>query len=134
MLRRCPLLIVLFLIGVSVPGLVFAQKTRTSYGGTSGYNVPLWVAQDAGLFKKYGLISELILISGDAASLQALLANDLDFANGAGTTPIQGTLQGADFVIVASSYNLMPYSFVVTPDIRTPADLKGKRMAVSRLG
>jgi NitT/TauT family transport system substrate-binding protein len=133
MLRRCQVM-VLFLIVFFVPALVFAQRVRTSYGGTSGYNVPLWVAHEAGFFKKQGLTSELILISGDAASLQALLANDLDFTNAAGTTPIQGTLQGADFVIVASSYNLMPYSFVVTPDIRTAADLKGKRMAVSRLG
>ena len=50
------------------------------------------------------------------------------------TTPIQATLQGADFVIIASSYNLMPYSFVVHQDIRSAADLKGKRLAVSRLG
>ncbi|HEY7164874.1 MAG TPA: NrtA/SsuA/CpmA family ABC transporter substrate-binding protein [Candidatus Binatia bacterium] len=131
--RRCRL-IFSFLIIIFIPISASAQKVRTSYGGTSGYNVPLWVAQEAGFFKKHGITSELILISGDAASLQALLANDLDFTNAAGTTPIQGTLQGADFVIVASSYNLMPYSFVVTPDIRTAADLKGKRMAVSRLG
>ena len=131
---RCSKLMIFLWAFWLTPSLVFAQKARTSYGGTSGYNVPLWVTHDAGLFKKYGLTSELILISGDAASLQALLANDLDFTNAAGTTPIQGTLQGADFVIVASSYNLMPYSFVVTPDIRTAADLKGKRMAVARLG
>jgi NitT/TauT family transport system substrate-binding protein len=133
MLRRCQLIVLFFTVTFISP-LALAQRVRTSYGGTSGYNVPLWVTQDAGLFKKQGLTSELILISGDAASLQALLANDLDFTNAAGTTPIQGTLQGADFVIVASSYNLMPYSFVVTPDIRSAADLKGKRMAVSRLG
>jgi len=30
----------------------FRSKVRTSYGGTSGYNVPLWVAQEAGFFKK----------------------------------------------------------------------------------
>src|ERR1051326_4216310 len=131
--RRCRL-IVSFLIIIFIPGLASGQKARTSYGGTSGYNVPLWVTQDAGLFKEQGLAPELILISGDAASLQALLANDLDFTNAAGTTPIQGMLQGADFVLVGSSYNLMPYSFVVTPDIRTAGDLKGKRMAVSRLG
>ncbi|TAJ92963.1 hypothetical protein EPO44_14055, partial [bacterium] len=40
----------------------------------------------------------------------------------------------ADTVIIASSYNLMPYSFVVHSDIHSAADLKGKRMAVSRLG
>ena len=113
---------------------VHAQTVRTSYGGTSGYNVPLWVTQEAGLFKKYGLTSELILISGDAAALQAMLANDLNFANAPGTAPIQAALQGADFVFIASSYNLMPYSFVVHPDIRSAKDLKGKLMAVARIG
>ncbi len=116
------------------PASLHAQTIRISYGGTSGYNVPLWVTHDAGLFKKNGLSSELILISGDAASLQAMLANELDFANAAGTTPIQARLQGADFVIIASSYNLMPYSFVVRKEIQGAADLKGKRIAVSRLG
>lgn len=133
MLPRCKM-IILFLVFLMTPWLGYAQTVRISYGGTSGYNVPLWVTQEAGLFKKYGLTSELILISGDAASLQAMLANELDFANAAGTTPIQATLQGADFVIIASSYNLMPYSFVVHQDIRSAGDLKGKRMAVSRLG
>ena len=133
MLLRCQILI-FFVTSLLTPWFGYAQTVRTSYGGTSGYNVPVWVAQEAGLFKKYGLTSELILISGDAASLQAMLANELDFTNAAGTTPIQATLQGADFVIIASSYNLMPYSFVVHQDIRSAADLKGKRMAVSRLG
>jgi ABC-type nitrate/sulfonate/bicarbonate transport system substrate-binding protein len=36
--------------------------------------------------------------------------------------------------IIASSYNYMPYSFVVGKDIRSPADLKGKRLAIARLG
>ncbi len=133
MLLRCKM-IILFLVLLMTPSFGYAQTVRISYGGTSGYNVPLWVTQEAGLFKKYGLTSELILISGDAASLQAMLANELDFTNAAGTTPIQATLQGADFVIIASSYNLMPYSFVVHQDIRSAGDLKGKRMAVSRLG
>jgi len=127
-------MIVLFLVWLITPWFAYGQTVRISYGGTSGYNAPLWVTQEAGLFKKYGLTSELILISGDAASLQALLANELHFTNAAGTTPIQATLQGADFTIIASSYNLMPYSFVVHQDIRSAADLKGKRMAVSRLG
>ncbi|MBI2999193.1 MAG: NrtA/SsuA/CpmA family ABC transporter substrate-binding protein [Deltaproteobacteria bacterium] len=132
-LSRCKWIVVFFGV-LAVASSGYAQTIRISYGGTSGYNVPVWVTHEAGLFKKYGLTAELILISGDAASIQALLANELHFANAAATTPIQTTLQGADTVIIASSYNLMPYSFVVHPDIRTPADLKGKRMGVSRLG
>lgn len=132
LLSRCKMIIILFFLVASSSG--YAQTVRISYGGTSGYNVPLWITHEAGLFKKYGLTAEMILISGDAASIQALLANELQFANAAGTTPIQATLQGADTVIIASSYNLMPYSFVVQPDIRSAADLKGKRMAIARMG
>lgn len=133
MLARCKMIMIFlgFLL-FSTPG--YAQTVRISYGGTSGYNVPLWITHEAGMFKKHGLAAELILISGDAASIQALLANELHFANAAGTTPIQATLQGADTVIIASSYNLMPYSLVVQPDIRSAAELKGKRMAIARLG
>lgn len=112
----------------------YAQNARTSYGGTSGFNVPIWVAQEAGFFKKHSLNSELVLISGDAAAFQAMLAGELAFANAAGTAAIQANAQGADFVIIASSYNLMPYSFVVRPEIRTATDLKGKVMSVARLG
>ena len=125
-------------------GIVFAAMTmfnsahsqpiRISYGGTSGYNVPVWVTQDAGLFKTYGLNAELIFISGAAPGMQAMLANKIHFANTSGSAPINATLQGTDSVIIGTSYDLIPYGFVVHKDIQTPADLKGKVVAISRLG
>lgn len=111
-----------------------AQSLRISYGGTSGYNVPMWVTQEAGLFKKYGLGVELIMIAGAAQSMQAMLANETQVANTSGAAPINAKLQSADAVIVATSYDLVPYGFVVHGDIRTAADLKGKRVAISRFG
>ncbi len=111
-----------------------AQPVRISYGGTSGYNVPVWVTQDAGLFKTYGLNTELIFISGAAPGMQAMLANEVQFANTSGSAPINATLQGTDSVIIGTSYDLIPYGFVVNKDIQTPADLKGKIVAISRLG
>jgi len=111
-----------------------AQPVRISYGGTSGYNVPVWVTQDAGLFKTYGLNTELIFISGAALGMQAMLANEVHFANMLGSAPINATLQGTDSVIIGIFYDLIPYGFVVNKDIQTPADLKGKIVAISRLG
>lgn len=131
MFRYGKFIVMILLLGLAP---AYAQTARTSYGGTSGFNVPIWVGQEAGFFKKHGINSELILISGDAAAFQTMLANDLNFANAAGTAAIQANIQGADFVIIASSYNLMPYSFVVRPEIRTAADLRGKLMSVARLG
>jgi ABC-type nitrate/sulfonate/bicarbonate transport system substrate-binding protein len=66
--------------------------------------------------------------------IHALLANEVQVVNTAGFVPIQARLQGGDVLIVATSYNFIPYSFVVHQDIRSPSDLKGKRIALSRLG
>src|SRR6266550_4015900 len=132
--KLVPLIALILGIWLVAPRRVAAQAVRISYAGISGYNVPLWVADEAGLFKKYKLAEELILISGGSTNIQALLANEVRLANVAGSAPIQAKLQGGNVTIIASSYNYMPYSLVVNKDIRSPADLKGKRLAIARLG
>jgi len=110
------------------------ETLRMSYAGTSGYNVPFWVSYEAGLFKKYGLSSELLLISGGSTNIQGLLANEIQFVNAGATPAIQAIMQGAEVVMIASYYNFMPYSFVVNSNIRSATELKGKRLAITRLG
>lgn len=132
MLRRFLLALILLVFGTGPAS--HAQTVRISYAGISGYNVPLWVAHEAALFKKHGLVEELILIGGGSTNIQVVLANEIRFANVSGSAPIQAKLQGGDVVIIASSYNYIPYSFVVHKDIRSPAELKGKRIAITRLG
>lgn len=133
MLRRYTVaLACLIVLMLSRPG--HPQSVRISYGGTSGYNVPIWVTAEAGLFKKHGLHGELIMISGASQSMQAMFANETQVANTSGSAPINAKLQGADAVVIATSYDLIPYGFVVHKDIRTPADLKGKKIAISRFG
>ena len=133
-MQSLPKWLLIALVSIFVPWTGYAQTVRISYAGISGYNVPLWVTDEAGLFKKYGLAEELILISGGSTNIQALLANEVRLANVAGSAPIQAKLQGGNVTIIASSYNYMPYSLVVNKDIRSPADLKGKRLAIARLG
>jgi ABC-type nitrate/sulfonate/bicarbonate transport system substrate-binding protein len=112
----------------------FAQSIRVSYVGTTGTNAPLWVTQEAGFLKKHGLTTDLILISGGSTIIQALLAQEIAFATISGPAVIQAKAQGADVVIIGSPYNLMPYSLVVHGSIRSPSDLKGKRVAIARFG
>jgi NitT/TauT family transport system substrate-binding protein len=123
-----------FLILVLTHTVGNAQPTRMSYVGTTGTNAPLWVTHEAGLFKKYGLSADLILISGGSTILQALLSNEVSFINVGGPPVIQARLQGADVLIIASPYNVMPYSLIVPGNIRSPDDLKGKRVAIARFG
>jgi ABC-type nitrate/sulfonate/bicarbonate transport system substrate-binding protein len=50
-----PVIALILGVVLIVAGGLHAQTVRISYAGISGYNVPLWVADEAGLFKKYKL-------------------------------------------------------------------------------
>ena len=93
MLRRSRVLL-LFVMVLAMPQLGYSQPFRISYGGTSGYNVPIWVTQEAGLFKKHGLNGELVMIAGASQSMQAMLANETQVANTSGSAPDSGKNPG----------------------------------------
>ncbi len=116
------------------PGLARSQGVRISYSGVSGQNLPFWVTYEAGLYKKHGVCAEMVFISGGLTNIQALLANEIAFTYLGGASPIQAIVQGGDMVILATAYGLMPYGLIAAKNINTAAELKGKRIAVSRLG
>jgi NitT/TauT family transport system substrate-binding protein len=122
------------LLTIALAHATWAQRARMSYAGTAGFNMPFMVAHEAGLYKKYGLRDELIFIPGAATTMQAVLAGEFEFVNSSGSPAINSILQGADVVIIATSYDAMPYSLVVNKEIRSADDLRGKTMGVARLG
>jgi ABC-type nitrate/sulfonate/bicarbonate transport system substrate-binding protein len=111
-----------------------AEKLVADFGGTAGFQSASWVAKDAKLFEKYGLDVDLVMITGGARSVAALLGGSTQFATGSGTAPLLAQARGSDVVILAASYNKFPYAFVVKPDIRSPKDLKGKRIGILNFG
>lgn len=111
-----------------------ADKIVADFGGISGFQSASWVAKDLRLFAKYGLDVDLVMITGGARSVAALLGGSTQFATGSGTAPLLARARGSDVVILAASYNKFPYAFVVKPDIRSPKDLKGKRISILNFG
>ena len=132
------ILVKAFMLAVSLVTLFettsHAQSIRMSYTGTPGFMTPFWLIQEAGLLKKQGLRGEQIMVTGGAVNIQVLIAGEVDFINAAGPPLINAVLKGADLTIIASSYNLLPYGLVVTKDIRSASDLKGKRLTLSGFG
>ena len=76
----------------------------------------------------------MLLISGGLTNIQSVMANEIGFTYLGGASPLQATVQGADIVILATAYGLMPYGMVSGKNIHAPADLKGKIFVVARLG
>jgi len=107
-------------------------KLNAAYSAESSWSLATWVAFDAGYFKKYGLDVNLVLIRSAATITSALIAGETPMIQLGGNGTIQAALQGADTVNVLTLVSIIPQSLVVTPDIKTADDLKGKRFGVSR--
>ena len=95
----------------------------------------MWIAEEKGLFRKHGLDTEII-ITGQGAStgISALLANDIQLVASAGDALVASRLQGGDTVMLASLVNKGLQRIMARSDIKTPAELKGKRIGVTRIG
>jgi NitT/TauT family transport system substrate-binding protein len=130
---------VTFVVGVSFAPVSLAadrplQKINVAYSSISGNVSPLWVAQDKGFFRKYGLEVQAVLIESGTTTAQALVAGDLSFASVAGPAAIQSNLRGADIVIIAGIINTLVYQLYTEKGITRPDQFKGKSVAVTRFG
>ena len=110
------------------------KKIAIAYSGISPSQAPAWVAYEQGLFKKYGLDVQLIFIEAGSRTVQTLISGDVAAAQVAGTSVMQSNLQGSGVVMIAGFLNTMDYKFIVARDITRPDQLKGKTVAVSRVG
>jgi NitT/TauT family transport system substrate-binding protein len=110
------------------------EKLIADYGGHAGFQSATWVGKDLKIFDKHGLDVEVIMITGAARSVAALLGNSTHFSTGSATGPLAAAVRGSDIKVIAASYNKFPYAFVVRPDIRNPNDLRGKRVNILNYG
>jgi NitT/TauT family transport system substrate-binding protein len=128
-------LCLLVLISLFAPICGWAQTTniRIAFNGFGGMT-PFYLGQDAGIFRKQGLTLEMIFIPGGSLSLQSLIGRSLEVLMTGGPPVVNAYLQGAKIKIIGGATNLLPYMFVATGGIRSPEQLKGKKIGISRFG
>ena len=113
-----------------------ATQTVISYASfnerTAGI---LLVAEDQGFFRKQDLDARLVYVRAGNVALSALAAGESQFYFGSGTGVTLGAVAGGlDGVFVAGLVNRLTGTFVVHPQIKTPADLKGRNIGVQSIG
>jgi ABC-type nitrate/sulfonate/bicarbonate transport system substrate-binding protein len=128
--------ITLLLIIVSAGVSSAAERAlRVAYPAPAGAFLPLWAAQDAGIFKKHGLSVELIAVGSSTRGIAAMVSGDLDILAGGGTGGITAQLQGyTDMALFANVIQTFLFSVMVHPSITDVSQLRGKRMGVTRFG
>ena len=122
--------------GTPVGGGLAAEGTRflASYGGTAGYQLPLWVNKELGFTKKYGVDLQIILIQAGSPNIQALLGGSIQLTQTAASSAVLGAVRGAPVVIVATLENKLPLQLISRPEIKEPQQLRGKVIGINRFG
>ena len=110
-----------------------ADKIRIAYTSPGPQHGVLWVGDVAGVFKKNNLDLEIIYMPGNI-SMGSLISGELNFGQMTGALMSPARMQGSDVVMLVSIQELLDDRLVVRPNIKTPEELKGKRIAVSRFG
>src|SRR5262245_62722069 len=105
------------------------------YSSPSGMFTPLFIAQERGLFKKYGLgVKQLLLLRGTGpAAAQMLVAGTAPVA-GLGGALVEAGMHGGGLVYIASMSNHLIFSLYSRPEIARPEGLRGKTVAVDAKG
>jgi NitT/TauT family transport system substrate-binding protein len=109
-------------------------KVVVGYGSTDDGVAILGFAKETKLFEKRGLDVELVGMGTGSVSLRALIAKDLEISSLSGSGLVQAALQGADTVLIAALINGFVFKVFSAPEISSPAQLKGKKLGVSRYG
>ena len=92
----------------------------------AGSSSVLWIAKDAGIFKKHGLDVNVIYIEGTPKALMSLFAGELQVVAGTGPAVASARVRGADASMIMGFEVYLPYYLIATPAIKSVEDLKGK--------
>ena len=125
------------IVGFVVHFLTFAAAgesqvvpIKIAYATTSGIRLPLWIAEEAKLYEKYGLDAKLINIPSGNTAISALVSGEVDIVSGSGSATIVAAGRGLPVVIVGS-FGSTTYKLVANPGV---TDLRGKVVGTSRIG
>ena len=127
------LVLSIFLLGAST---IHAAQPLTKVVMTSGSfserDAVNYVAQDQGFFRRYGLELTFVIVRNGPVGMAALASGETQMHSGSATGAVLGSAaEGMDLVFVAGIINKLIGNIMASPKIKTPADLKGKVIAVT---
>ncbi|TMC75870.1 MAG: ABC transporter substrate-binding protein [Chloroflexi bacterium] len=97
-------------------------------------HLPPYVAQELGYFKDENLTVELVRFEGGVGALRSMAAGGVNMA-GTSTEPVISAISQGVAVKIVNTYSPnISQVFAVRDTIKTPADLKGKKIGIQEPG
>jgi len=129
--------LVLTLMLFSVPDSARGEATKlvVAYSSPAATFSPGWIAKREGLFTKYNIDVEMVLMQGPSTYMPALASGNIQVMYGGGTAVSRAIGTGGfDLVVLATETRYIPLRMMVNPSIRNPLELKGRKLGVGRAG
>jgi NitT/TauT family transport system substrate-binding protein len=111
-----------------------AEKVYIGYSAISAAVAPLWVANDRGFLKKYGLDTELVYLAGGSRVVLGMESNSIQAGLFNVGAAVEARLAGGRSLIMGSVYDVYYFQIFGKSTIQSPKELKGKTIAASRAG
>ena len=127
---------VLTLLLCSLCADAYAQLTKLNVGyvGITSDNAAAFIARDTGIYARNGLDVQLIYFNSGTTAVTALITGETPISQTAGPGVINATMNGSDTVMIAGGNVTLDYWMLSRPEIKTPEQLKGGAVAISRFG
>ncbi len=121
-------------LAFAMPALAAEAKPEkpdvvVTYAQASGAFTPIWVAFEAGLYKKYGLNAKLQLLNPQV-SAQSVISGDADFYTD-GPDLINARMRGGEVKYFGGTIQQLVFQMFGAKEITSIQQLKGKAVAAS---
>jgi ABC-type nitrate/sulfonate/bicarbonate transport system substrate-binding protein len=133
--------IVALVVLASILGFQYLRTPPSAVNGiTLGFvdvtnaHWPIYIAEDVGIFHKYGLNVTTVTLGSGRNLATALVAGQIEIASVTLTTLVPAKLEGLDVVQVAATEKTRPLYLVTRQEIRSVEQLKGKIGGVVNVG
>jgi len=110
---------------------IAAERFNISIAGPTLSYVPLYYAQEKGFFAQEGLDLQVLVVRG-VIGVSSLMSGEIDVTCHAGSG-FSAALRGVPIKIISVTRDRPIHELIVAPNINSPADLKGKAIAVGSL-
>ncbi|MBI2180383.1 MAG: ABC transporter substrate-binding protein [Deltaproteobacteria bacterium] len=110
---------------------IAAERFSISIPGPTLSYVPLYYAQEKGFFAQEGLDLQVLVVRG-VIGVSSLMSGEIDVTCHAGSG-FSAALRGVPIKIISVTRDRPIHELIVAPNINSPAELKGKAIAVGSL-
>lgn len=126
--------VILFFVSLQTPSAAELPRLRVAHGAFNEKVLALWIGVERGFFLKHGIDVEVVDIRNGPLTIQALASDEVQVAYTVPSSVLSAAAGGMDIAFFAGLVNRPDGEIIVTPNIKNPSDLRGKRLGIQSIG